>query len=165
MRSMRCVMPRVIRATVRPEFLGVDAPVTGRLVALESYEGCVPTFSWLADSGHLYMFLPPHAFSPPGTMLEECVDMECVSGPIDVVDLRIEGPGFARIGAKTIVWKEYLGTVDWHEENHSLHLLRTPSGAIVMARNPRFQVGGEKLDLPKWKKTRKTWTLPCPPAA
>lgn len=165
MRSMRCLLPKRVRATVRPEFLGTDVPVTGHLIALESYAGCVPTFTWMADSGHLYLFLPPHAFGPEGTTLEQCVDQECPPGPIDVADLALQGPGFARIGLREVPWNDYIATVDWYDENHSLHLLRACSGAIVMARNPRFQVGGEKLDLPKWKKMRETWTLPCPPAA
>ena len=166
MRTMRCNLPRRVPATVRPEFLGTSEPVTGELVAIESYEGCVPTLTWMAHSGHLFLFLPPHAFGPEGTTLEQCVDQHATCGAISVADLHLSGPGFARVGTQVTAWKEYIATVDWYEENQSLHLLRTREGVLIFVRNPRFQVGGERLELPAWKKSREVWTLAGPlPAA
>lgn len=146
-------------ATVQGVFLGVEGAVSGRLVAVESYAGCVPTFTWMSESGHVFCFLPPHAFGPPGTTLASCVDQECPPGAIDVSDLGLEGPGHARLGDAVVPWKRYVATVDWYEQNRLCHVVQASSGQLCFVRNPRFQVGGEKYDPPSWKKMREVWTL------
>ena len=159
MRSMRCCLPAPVRATCRGELLGIEGPTEGALLAIESYQGQSPTFTWAADSGHLFHFLPPHAFGPVGTELRQCVDMPCAQGAIDVSFLGLEGPGWANVGGRIVGWKHYLATVDWYEDNKLCHLVRATTGELMFVRNPRFQVGGAKLDLPPWKKLRQTWPL------
>lgn len=159
MRSIRATLPQPVPATCRGEFLGVEGPTSGRLLAVESYAGFAPTFTWMSDSGHLFHFLPPHAFGPAESTLHRCADMACAPGAIDVSHLGIEGPGWARVGDREVAWKHYLATIDWYEDNRLCQLVRTAEGELLFVRNPRFQVGGDRLDLPKWKKLRQTWTL------
>jgi len=162
MRSMRVALPRPVPAACWGEFLGLNEEETtpGRLLAVESYEGMSPTFTWMADTGHIFNFLPPHAFGQRFSSLDSCVDMACAPGAIDVSDLGLEGPGWARVGHRETNWKKYHATVDWYEDNRLCHLVSTHSGEFLFVRNPRFQVGGDKLDLPAWKKLRQTWDLP-----
>lgn len=163
MRSLRCNLPHSVPAEIKGGILGIGGLVKGRLIAVESYVGCSPTFTWIADSGHIFCFVPPHAFSTEvGTPLEHCVDMDCPPGPIDVSDLGLEGPGHAKVGERIFVWKKYIATVDWYEQNKVCHLVQTAAGVLVFVRNPRFQVGGEKYDPPTWKKLRETWSVGGP---
>lgn len=159
MRSIRVNLPQPVKATVRGDFLGVKEAVNGRLLAVESYAGFSPTFTWMSDTGHLFTFLPPHAFGVEMSDLRSCIDMVCPSGSIDVSDLALEGPGHGKIGDKIVGWKRYIATIDWHEQNSLCHLVQDAGGRFLFIRNARFQVGGSAYDPPSWKKLRQIWTL------
>lgn len=158
MRSMRCNLPSPLSMSVQGEFLGVTDPVSGKIIAIESYEGLSPTFTWMSDKGHVFCFLPPHAFSF-GASLKECVDLRCPAGPISVSCLAIDEGGHGCVGEKNVSWKRYVASVDWYESNELLHLVIGYDGRLMFIRNARFQVGGDKYSPPAWKKSRATWVI------
>lgn len=146
---------------------GADPFPKGRLIAIESYAGSVPTFTWQADSGHIYSYLPPQAVyawknnGPDRGEKAFVPDFACPKGPIVGSDLGFEGPGCGLIGNDVVAWKRYLVTVDWPDGNVLAHLCLGPGGAPVWYRNARFQVGNPAaFDPPHWQKSRATWSLP-----
>lgn len=158
MKSMRKNIEKSVSLTVRGEFLGSSTDVKGTLLAIESYEGSTPTFTWKSNDGHVFCYLPPHAFGLDDITLAASVDLNCPAGPIDVSYMRICDGGFAKVGDVTLRWNEYIATVDWYESNTLIHIVKS-GDKILCVRNSRFQVGGFKLALPEWKKCRKTWSV------
>jgi len=159
MNSMRVRLPRPLEITVKGKFLGIDVATLGRIIAIESYEGNVPTFTWISKTGHIFNFLPPHAFGPNETALVNHIDIECPAGPIDVSNLGFEEGGFGKIGINPIAWKRYIASIDWPESNELLHIVMTKDKDILLIRNARFQVGGSRYDPPSWKKAPTLWKL------
>jgi hypothetical protein len=155
----RQVIPSTVVATVRGRFLGTAFDERGKLIAVESYRGSVPTFTWRSDSGHLFFYLPPHAFGP--MELRDTVDVTCPSPCIAINDLRIQGGGFATIGRSTdqFSWKRYVCSIDWQDDNQLVHVVIDDGGFPRIVRNTRFQIGGNALNLPNWKKGREEWTV------
>ncbi len=150
-----------VRAYCRNSFLktGSDGLTPGRIVSIDSYPNQIPTFTWISDSGHVFCNLPPSAFAEPGLGLENFCDFHCPSLDFEIKELPIEGPGWGVVGEKTIRWKSYWMTVDWTDDNWLAHLVVDFDDRLVWIRNSKFQVGGEKLNLPDWDKQRESWKL------
>lgn len=138
--------------------------VPGRILAVESYAGSVPTFTWASDRGHVFAYLPPWAFQVEDDRPAPLVDFVCPGGSIAAHDFGFEGGGWGRIGETALAWKRYLLTVDWVDQNKMAHLCLTLAGNLAWFRNSRFQVGGYQWDPPKgWQKARGVHRLGGPP--
>jgi len=153
---MRCALPKPINAQVFPGFI-CDNYIDGKIVAVESYPGSIPTFTWIAHSGHIYTYLPPHAFS--NRNVRDCVDFECPDTNISVCRLKIEGGGHAKINCNILKWKVYVASIDWIDANYLAHIVLDENNHVRIIKNSKFQIGGEQLNLPEWKKFRSEWTL------
>lgn len=148
------------RVKVRGEFLGYLRGVEGELVAAEFYPRSVPTFTFYADTGHLYAYLPPHAFGHSSHQdLAALVDVECPEETPSVFVLPVDGGGCGRVANRFYPWEKYLFSVDWADANILIHCVMLYDGSLAFMRNSRFQVGGDKWSPPDWKKTRHEWRL------
>lgn len=154
----RVLLPKPLTFYVRKEILGTEEDVKGQVIAIESYSGSIPTFTWLSDSGHLYFYLPSTAFGL-NRSLTEVVDFICPDDTIVVSDLKIDNFGYGLVGDLEIKWKKYIATIDWPLSNACCHIVLDYNNSLVILRNPRFQIGGERLNRPKWKKLRSVWNL------
>lgn len=148
-------------ASVISTFLGIEGNrtlVPGRIIAVESYKGSVPTFTWMSESGHIFCYLPPHAFCS-GFKVTDLVDFNCPSDDIDVHVLNISGPGWGKVKDEVVNWKRYLLTCDWLNGNYLAHLVVGFGGELTWLRNSKFQVGGDSFSAPEWKKSREDWKI------
>lgn len=154
------------RAPCAPAFLNADAAehaddVPGEIVAIESYAGSIPTFSWRSDAGHLFTYLPACAFS----RYAWTADFACPPGPIVGLDWGFDDGGCGVVGvpgtpgATPVVFKRVLLSVDWPEDNMLAHLVLDKVGALQWIRNSRIRVGVDatELEAPRWKKNRGVW--------
>jgi hypothetical protein len=131
---------------------------SGTIVAIESYAGSIPTFTWQSATGHLFASLPPLAFSLEDEGPGGWADFVCPPGPIVAHDFGFEGDGYGKMGDFSFRWKRYLLSVDWTEGNLLAHLCLSFGGHLTWFRNSRFQVGGARFDPPThWRKQRETW--------
>ena len=163
-----------INAPVLGSFLGSKKPFEyGGIVAVEAYPGSVPTFTWQSTSGHIYAYLPPHAFgsnpaSPP--LLRDRVDIECPDEVPSWCQLGLSNrTGHGKIGidrhnTKLVSWGQYLVTLDWAQANVMVHIVTgydpQDYDYPMVIRTSRFQVGGTEWNPPDWKKSRVNWKLP-----
>lgn len=157
----RHILNPYVRVNLMGSFVGVPYNVGGELVAVEFYAGSVPTFTFLADTGHLYAYLPPHAFGHSSRQdLAELVDVECpAESPSVFVLPSVDAGGVGRVGKAVVPWERYVCSVDWAEANVLVHLVMLYDGAPAFMRNSRFQIGGRTWEPPAWKKTRHEWKL------
>jgi hypothetical protein len=150
----------------------------GTIVAIECYRGSVITFTWMEARGHVYAYLPPHAFSleprpfgvapPPFEAAVRVTDFVCQDDPpafvrFDAFDQRsVYGFGAIQDGPSRAwtAWNRYLGSLDFVASNELVHLTVGSRGAIFVFRNHRFQVGGQSWQPPTdWVKSRANWTI------
>lgn len=158
--TYRHVLTSRLPVVVRKEFLGCSEDVLGQVFAVEFYPQSVPTFTFLARSGHVYAYLPPHAFSFAAPRdLAELVDVECPASPPSVYTFDISGGGFGRVGETVVCWQRYLCSIDWAKENILIHCVLLFDGSFAFLRNSRFQIGGESWNPPDWRKLRHDWRL------
>lgn len=145
---------------VNPQFLGIEGEsVSGKIVAIESYKDNVLTFSWLSNSGHLFCYLPAIAFSKTSQNLSDFVDFNCPDTKFSICDMGFEGSGCGIVSGKEILWKRYLCTIDWYDANYLAHLVLNYDSDLILIRNSKFQIGGNKFSPPNWKKARSSWSL------
>jgi hypothetical protein len=150
----------------------------GTIVAIECYRGSVVTFTWMATGGHVYAYLPPHAFSleprsfggfpPVFAAVTRVTDFVCQGDApsfvrFDAFDQQ-SSYGFGAIQdgpvVASVAWLRYLGSLDFAASNELVHLTVGPRGAIFVFRNHRFQVGGQSWQPPlDWVKSRADWTI------
>jgi 8-oxo-dGTP pyrophosphatase MutT (NUDIX family) len=157
---LRHILDPPKRVNLMGRFVGVTYDVGGELVAVEFYPGSVPTFTFFSDTGHLYAYLPPHAFGHSSRQdLAELVDVECPASDPSVFTLPVDVGGFGRVGKTVLPWEKYVCSVDWAAENILVHCVTLYDGALAFMRNSRFQIGGRKWEPPDWKKTRHDWRL------
>lgn len=149
-----------IPVIARGEFFGCGREdFHGKVIAVEFYPKDIPTFIFRSNSGHLFSYLPPQAFSSYARHQDELVDIECPESVPYVFNLEIEGDGFGRIGERIETWQSYVCSADWVDENILVHCVLLYDGSFAFIRNSRFQIGGSNWNPPNWKKLRKEWKL------
>jgi hypothetical protein len=133
--------------------------VAGTILAVESYAGSVPTFTWQSTGGHVFAYLPPHALA--SARERPLVDFVCPAGGIVAHDFGWEGGGWGTIGSIIVAFSRVLLSVDWPEGNQLAHLCLLDRGELAWLRNSRFQIGGDAFTPPNhWRKARTHWGLP-----
>jgi hypothetical protein len=158
--GMRYLLENKIPVIVRKEILQSEEDADGYVIALEFYPESVPTFTFISKSGHIFAYLPPHAFGFGAEReLTDLVDVECPQSKPSICDLKIQEEGFGKVNERLLAWKTYICSIDWAEENILIHCVQLYDGVFAFLRNSRFQIGGTNWNPPKWKKLRKEWKL------
>lgn len=159
---------------VRKEFLyNMDAAkvgsyVPGRIFAVSSYRGHLPTFQVLLEGGSVFSYLPAHALVAPGTMPSTHLDPEdltyhpCPAGDICVNLYRaLQVPVVAFLRRRDLwVPGKYILTVDWHEGNDLLHLIVLDSGHLALLPQHKIKFGASNQVLEPFRKLRAEWAPP-----
>lgn len=164
-----------ISVRVAEEFLYDQDParrgrrVPGRIFAVSSYRGHLPTFQLLLEGGAVFSYLPAHALwhrdpagepvEPSALVYHPCPEYECsvhefaaLRGPVDAFF-----PGAGRW-----VGGSYLFTLEWHTANDVLHALALDTGQIALLPQHKIRFGGGRAALPAYKKLRAAWHASVP---
>jgi hypothetical protein len=143
----------------------------GRIIAVSSYVGHVPTFQILLDTGHLFSYVPPHMLCVHDPKnhdidfdLNDCVFHNCPPGNI-VVNVfkhlqRYPVQLFTADRKPLDSLADYLFSVDWIDANDVLHCVSMrDSGQIKLYPQHKIDWSGSNKPLPPYIRVREEYRI------
>lgn len=143
--------------------------IKGRVFAVSSYAGHVPTFQVMLDTGHLFSYVPPHAISTvewdgnyDDRLIDDYVFHNCRPGAIAVNRFdhlrRYQVRVFDK-NRKPSAMAEYLFSIDWIEANDVLHCLSTVKGDVIFVPQHKIDWSGDGETLPPYVRLREEFKV------
>lgn len=171
--TIHSALPSPLQVWAREKFFHDGNPektdfVQGRIVAVETYPGHAPTFSFLSKEGHLYCYLPVTAFllSPEEPLddlpLAVACYANCPEGRVVVSALPLPVACQVFLPSRGS-WEsgEYVFSLDWWDDNLLLHLVYLSScGMFALQPNHKIVFGSRNArQFPDWKKCHSEWRV------
>lgn len=138
-----------------------------KIFSISSYPGHVPTFNILIEDKYIYSYVSSEQLSKTENFedvtLEKLCYENCVSGDFSWNEFEYLKNKTVTIFNKDKTFQckgKYIGTMDWYNENNSLHLIEGNDGCFYFRPNHKVIFTDNSSDLlPPFKKIKQEFKL------